>query len=83
MNKALQLLESIGQQANVDIEELIKQSNINNKQAKAIRAKDTISLENQLDVCPDVYCFLVPAEDDEAESEKDEEQPDTQALVNY
>ncbi len=83
MNKALQLLESMGQQANVDIEELIKQSNINNKQAKAIRAKDTISLENQLDICPDVYCFLVPAEDDEAESEKDEEQPDTQALVNY
>jgi len=73
MSKAVQLLETMAQLAHADIEKLIAQTTINTELAEAIRAKDIISLERQLDICPDIYCVMFPAEDDDNTEESDGE----------
>jgi len=84
MSKAVQLLEAMAQLAHADIEKLIAQTTINAEQAEAIRAKDIISLERQLDICPDIFCFLIPAEDDEPVKEDEEnKESNINSVVNW
>ncbi len=52
-------------------EQLLTEHNIDAAISAAIIAKDVTSLERQLDVCPDIVCFVAPAEDDESESESE------------
>ncbi len=84
MSKAIQVLESMAQQADVDVEKLLTNSEINAEQSKAIINKDITSLERQLDICPDIVCTFAPAEDDEPEEESEEEKTndETKSIVN-
>ena len=91
MSKVIQVLEQMGSDANLQkeqseqaIEQLLTATEVNAEQAQAIITKDVISLERQMDVCPDIYCVLLPAEDDE-KSEEDEsegDKTDIKSIVN-
>ena len=85
MSKVIQVLAQMASdsslQNNESIDALLVSTDINAEQSDAIIARDVISLERQLDICPDIYCLLFPAEDDEAESNTEEEQEDTQAII--
>jgi len=84
MSKAILLLEAMAQLAHADIDKLIAQTTITTEQAEAIRTKDIISLERQLDICPDIFCFLIPAEDDEPVKEDEEnEESSIKSVVNW
>ena len=84
MSKVIQVLEAMAQLSNADVEKLVAQAEINAEQAEAIINKDVTSLERQLDICPDIKCLLVPAEDDEEEKEEEEDtaSSDIKSIVN-
>tara|TARA_B110000467_G_C18309846_1_gene477286 strand:+ start:60 stop:323 length:264 start_codon:yes stop_codon:yes gene_type:complete len=86
MSKVIQVLAQMASDSSLQtekaVEVLLINEAINTEQSKAIITKDIISLERQLDICPDIFCLLFPAEDDEAESDSDEEQTNTQSVVN-
>lgn len=88
MSKVFQVLAQMASdsslQNNESIEALLVSTDINAEQSEAIIAKDIITLERQLDICPDVYCMLFPAEDDEAEAndDKDEDKDDIKIKAN-
>ena len=87
MSKIIQVLEQMANDASLQNEQAIAQllatTDVNTEQAEAITNKDITSLERQLDVCPDIYCLLVPAEDDEpAEDDSEENQTDIKSIVN-
>ncbi|KGJ89692.1 hypothetical protein [Colwellia psychrerythraea] len=86
MNKVIQVLEQMASDSSLqnktDIETLLTTAKIKTGQSEAIIAKNVVSLERQLDICPDIICFLVPAEDDDKDSETDEDQARTQSVVN-
>lgn len=80
MSKVIQVLAQMGSDASLQSEEAIKQllsaTEVDAEQAEAIVNKDITSLERQLDVCPDIVCVIVPAEDDD-EKEDDKEDDDS------
>ena len=80
MSKVIQVLEAMAQLSNADVAQLVAQADITAEQAEAVINKDVTSLERQLDICPDVYCLLVPAEDDE--KEEDDDASDIKSIVN-
>ncbi len=83
MSKVIQVLEAMAQMSNADIEQLIAKADITAEQAEAIIIKDVISLERQLDICPDIYCVFFPAEDETPEGEDEEEKDEeVQSVVN-
>jgi len=70
-------------------EQLLIDNNVEETIATAIINKDVTSLERQLDVCPDIFCVLLPAEDEESESdgstednESEENNTDIKSIVN-
>ena len=78
MSKVIQVLEQMASDASLQseqaIEELLATTAVNAEQVEAIINKDVISLERQLDVRPDIVCFVAPAEDeDEEKDDKDDE----------
>jgi hypothetical protein len=86
MSKVIKVLEAMAQLPHAEIEKLVTQANITAEQAEAIINKDVISLERQLDICPDIYCVFFPAEDDEATDKENEDEDDksdeTKSVVN-
>ncbi len=83
MSKVIQVLAQMAQQANANVEQLLTDAEINAEQAEVIINKDVISLERQLDICPDIVCILIPAEDDEKEGHAEEEdQTEIKSVVN-
>jgi hypothetical protein len=89
MNKIIEALDSIASNAkfnsSITIQELMKSMDVNEEQAKAIQNKNISSLKRQLDICPDIYCILFPAEDENSEeSEKPAEDEDhnNQSMIN-
>lgn len=80
MSKVIEVLETMACDANLNsqaaVEELLNNAEINAEinaeQSEAIITKDVTSLERQLDICPDIVCVFVPAEDDEPEQETEE-----------
>jgi len=87
MSKIMQVLTQMGSDANLQDEEAIKHllasTELNSEMTQAIVNKDITALGRQLDVCPDVVCFLVPAEDDEKEGESEQEDKDNiKSVVN-
>lgn len=54
-------------------EQLLINNNIEEAIAKAIISKDVVSLERQLDVCPDIVCLVAPAEDEEENEQEDKD----------
>lgn len=82
MNNVIQVLELMASDSSFQneqaVEALLKAAEINTEQSEAVITQDVISLERQLDICPDFVCAMVPAEDDEPnkESEESEESAD-------
>ncbi|WP_394129110.1 hypothetical protein [Shewanella maritima] len=88
MSNIIQLLERMGQDANLQTQQQlsseIASSDISPALKQALLEQDTVSLEKQLDVCPDVQCLMLPAEDekpkDDKESDKKPEQDSEQSI---
>lgn len=83
MSKVIDVLARMGQEANADIESLLAQEDIDINQSEAILNKDVTSLKRQLDICPDIKCFIIPAEDDEAEDEQESENETTSTAIGF
>ena len=77
-----QLASNASLQTPAATEQLLSANNIEEAVADAILAKDVVSLERQLDVCPDIACLLVPAEDDEEEKQDDKDTSEIKSIVN-
>ena len=81
MSKTIQLLAQMASDSSLQtkkaIETLLASVDIDNEQSEAIITKNVTSLERQLDICPDFYCAVMPAEDDE-----DEDEDETQKAIN-
>ncbi|WP_076414593.1 hypothetical protein [Shewanella sp. UCD-KL12] len=75
----IQLLERMGQdaslQATAEFEQIVNESTLDNELKQSLINKDIISLEKQLDVCPDIYCVFVAHEEDEDDSTDVESSP--------
>lgn len=81
MNKVVEILTEMAQNSSSDIEQLVTQ--VTSEQAEAIINKDITSLERQLDICPDIKCFLIPAEDEEPSKKEEEEETDVRSVVGF
>lgn len=77
MSKVIQVLAQMASDSSLQneqaVEALLTTAEINAEQSEAIINQDAISLERQLDICPDIFCVLFPAEDGEEPSENEEE----------
>lgn len=86
MLNAIQVLATIGSDATLQsddaIASLLIKSELDSATVEAIVNKDVISLERQLDICPDIVCIILPADDDEDEDEeKDDSTEETNKLA--
>lgn len=85
MSTIIKLLERIGQDANLQDSEMLKQAIEQAKLDKgivtALASKNSHNIVNELDLCPDVKCLMLPAKDDEAEEDKPSE-PNEQEKTN-
>ena len=81
MTKVIQVLEQMANDASLQTEQAIEQllttTEVDAEQAEAIISKDVTSLERQLDVCPDIVCLILPAEDDDEEKDDDKDDDDS------
>jgi len=86
MSNVIRLLEKLASDSKFQSEECTKQeianAEIPEEVKHSILQKDSSSLERQLDVTPDIVCFVIPAEDDESPDESGEENKETNILVN-
>ncbi|WDE01158.1 hypothetical protein [Thalassomonas actiniarum] len=78
MSNIVQLLERMGQEANLQdkdkLEQAIQAAELEHSLKETLLNKDKLTLERQLDICPDIVAFLFPAEDEQPQKEEDEEQ---------
>lgn len=88
MSNIIQLLEKMGAEASLQpaqsAELAIAQSELSDELKDTLRNRDTLSLEHQLDICPDIVC-LVAGPEDEPQPEDDEPkpaEPQIRAVVN-
>ncbi|MCL1137924.1 hypothetical protein [Shewanella pneumatophori] len=86
MSNIIQLLERMGQDASLqtetNFEQAIAESALTESLKQALINRDDISLKRELDVCPDVVCVLLPAEDDEEKTEDSPKEDETEISVN-
>jgi len=87
MSNVIKLLEKLASDSKCSDENVAKQvieaSELTEEIKETIIRKDTISLERQLDVTPDIVCFVIPAEDDdESPDDSDDEKEETSILAN-
>ncbi|WP_394199895.1 hypothetical protein [Shewanella waksmanii] len=81
-----QLLEQLGQDANLQIDSAQRQAaiaaaDISNELKQALIQADSLAVKNQLDVCPDVYCvFVAHEEEDDADDSRDSGSNNTQVI---
>ncbi|MCH4293169.1 hypothetical protein MJ923_02475 [Shewanella sp. 3B26] len=73
MNQAVEILAKLGTDTTVSLDTLPAHI------AAMLEAKDIEALKAELDVTPDIVCFLFPAEDEEQQETEQEEDKDTQA----
>ncbi|WP_076414597.1 hypothetical protein [Shewanella sp. UCD-KL12] len=77
MSNIIQLLERMGQdselQTEQSFEQAIQESALTSELKQSLLNRDEINLKRELDVCPDVVCIMLPAEDEEKEKEDSEE----------
>ncbi|NQZ82589.1 MAG: hypothetical protein HRT52_16390 [Colwellia sp.] len=82
MSKIMQVLEQLGQDANLQSQESIENYltiiELEKELTTALVNKDVSSLERSLDVCPDIVCIIATPEDDEFEIKQNE----TKAVSN-
>lgn len=88
MSNIIQLLERMGQDADLqsqaNVEKAIAESKLSTTLKASLLNRDNISLKRELDVCPDVVCLMVPAEDEEPENKEEpkEENVEIKSIVN-
>tara|TARA_B110001454_G_C12507662_1_gene345411 strand:+ start:161 stop:436 length:276 start_codon:yes stop_codon:yes gene_type:complete len=86
MSNVIQVLEQMGSDANIQsedaIETLLVSAELETEITEAIINKDVISLERQLDVCPDIVCLVLPAEDDDEKDDDNDDQDSTEETSN-
>ena len=89
MSKIMQVLEQLGQDANLQtaesIESYVTSAELENELTEAIINKDVSSLERSLDICPDIVCIVAKPEDDEPsedDSEEKEEKEEIKMVIN-
>jgi len=77
MTTVIETLAQLASDASLQTPQAIEQCLIDNGIDEAISNtiinKDVISLERQLDVCPDIVCTVFPAEDEEKEEKDDDD----------
>jgi len=82
MTSIIQALAQMGQDASLQndsaIEQWLTTTGLDEQLATAIVNKDIITLERQLDVCPDVVCIILsPDEDDDENEDEDDSTEET------
>jgi hypothetical protein len=87
MSKVIQVLAQMANRADLQseksLETFLSTTEINAEQSEAIINKNVVSLEEQLNIHRDIVCFLVPAEDDEPVKEEENDEDNTQSVVNW
>ncbi|GIU41392.1 hypothetical protein TUM4438_05460 [Shewanella sairae] len=77
MSNIIQLLERMGQDASLQTAEqynsAINAAELSSELKQSLLTKNIPSLEKQLDICPDIYCVFLPAEDEDSTEESDEQ----------
>jgi len=85
MSQAIQVLEQLGQDANLqtpaNIESYIATTELDNELTEALVNKDVTSLERSLDVCPDIVCIIAQPDDEPSEDDS-EEKEEIKAVIN-
>ena len=83
MSKAIEVLTQMSSNASLQtennehaLEQLLIATDLESEQAEAIINRDVTSLERQLDICPDIVCVVVPAEDDDEKDDDDNKDGD-------
>lgn len=88
MSNIIQLLERMGQdaalQTEANFDKAITESTLSTTLKTLLLNRDNIILKRELDVCPDVVCLMVPAEDEEPTNEEEpkEENVEIKAVVH-
>lgn len=81
MSKVIQVLEQMSCDADCQsenaINNLLVATELDTEITEAIVNKDVISLERQLDVRPDIVCFIGTPEDEDDEDGEDEDTTET------
>ena len=77
MSSIIKLLERMGQESGltesaIEFETAITESNLNEGLKQSMLRRDIVALEKALDICPDVVCVLLPADEEGEESEEGE-----------
>lgn len=83
MSNIIQLLERMGQDAalqsqNAKAQEILA-ADVAAEIKNSLLVNDAEALHEQLDICPDVVAFLLPAEDEQKEDENNENEEQEQA----
>lgn len=89
MSSIIKLLERMGQESGltesaIEFETAITESNLNEELKTTMLNRDIVALEKALDICPDVVCILLPADEEENQEEEkknNEEKIDVAAIV--
>jgi len=83
MTNLVEILETLGKTSDLsnesEIKTFLESSKLDEETINAILTKNEEQLAHQLDVCPDIVCLLVPAEDDE-DSEGDSEEQEESSI---
>ncbi|MCC4833674.1 hypothetical protein LMH66_13615 [Shewanella sp. 10N.7] len=79
MSSVIELLERMGQDSNLstleNYNEAIIQAELSPELKKSLLNKDVSSLTKELNVCAELVCGLLPADEDEGEEESETESP--------
>ncbi|AAZ25858.1 hypothetical protein [Colwellia psychrerythraea] len=85
MSKVIKALEKMGQDSSLDnelaITLLLTSLKINTNQIESIINNDIASLKQELDICPDIKCFIIPAEDDDETNDEQESADESNNLA--
>ncbi|MFV7772055.1 hypothetical protein [Shewanella marisflavi] len=78
MSNVIELLEQIGNNAELQTQESFSQavlnSNLSDDLKKMLLERDVKNLARELDVCSDVVCAMLPAEDEPEEQDENDTQ---------
>ena len=87
MYTVIEALAKIASDASIqeskEIEQLLINNNVDEAIATAILNKDLTSLERQLDVSTDIVCLIVQPDPNDEPKEDEDENEDTQSVINF
>ncbi len=89
MDTIIEILEKAGENAKYQNDstyiELIESSELPSDIKSTLIDKEATTLERQLDVCPDIVCIVLPAEDEPSEENEEPEKnaEDIRMAINF